>query len=168
MTTVFETLARLAQRLGPLTLCLLSACGGRAEPDPDREALFATASNGSIQRSHPCEEVRRAEASSLNGLLPKSDWDELRSRIEAAELSDVQRCLADVNAYNECFLALPCDAFAYGAVPAWLAGAFAAPCACGVVYMPFAGPLPQSLASCVGILPVGGSSAARLGSLCPE
>jgi len=151
---VFLILTRLARRFGPVALCLVQGCGGRAEPDPDREALFATATNGSIQRAHPCEAVRRAEISSANGLLTKSALDALRSRIEGADVGEVKRCLADVNAYDECFLELPCDAFADAAVPAWLAGADLAPCACGVVQMPFAGPLPQNLGACIGILPV--------------
>jgi hypothetical protein len=143
------------------------ACGGRTEPDPDRDALFATATNGAIQRAAPCEEVRTAEVSSSNGLLRQSDLDALRGRIARAEIGDIQRCLAEVNAYNECFLALPCTAFADNAVPAWLAGVSAAPCACGVVDAPFGGPLPQTLANCVGILPVR-VAPARPGFACPK
>jgi hypothetical protein len=160
-------LTRLTRRLGALTLCLVSGCGGRVEPDPDREALFETTTNGSIQRAHRCEDVRRAEISSVNGPVPKSESNALRGRIEEAERSDVQRCLADVKAYNECFFELPCDVFAEASSPAWLLGVNAAPCACGVVDMPFAGPLPQTLASCVGILPVE-VAPPRPGFSCPE
>jgi hypothetical protein len=156
-----------ARRFGALTLCLVSSCGGRVEPDPDRETLFATATDGSIQHAHSCEEVRNAEVSSPNGLLPKPASDALRSRIDEAEIGDVRKCLAEVETYDECFLALPCDAFAEATQPVWLAGADAAPCGCGVVSMPFAGPLPQTLASCASLLPVS-VAPARPGFSCPE
>jgi hypothetical protein len=159
----------IARRLIPFGLLVLFSCAGRSEWGPDREALFVIVTTGSAQHDHPCQQVRDAELSSRNGFLTKALTDTLRERIAEAELGDVQRCLADVQVYNQCFLGLACDAFmdGAGAAPAWLLGADAAPCACGVVRMPFAGPLPTSLASCIGILPVS-IGPPRSGFACPE
>jgi hypothetical protein len=161
---------RTAPRLVPFgLLLLLFSCAGRSEWGPDREALFIIATSGSTQRDHACQEVRDAEFSSRNGFVTETMADALRQRIAEAKLSDVQRCLEDVQAYNQCYLDLPCGAFAdgAGAVPAWALGANSAPCACGVVQMPFAGPLPSSLASCIGILPIS-VGPARPGFACPS
>lgn len=146
---------------------LLVGCGGQVDWGPDREALFVTATSGSTQHDHSCQHVRDEEFSLHNGLLTKSQADALHARIADADVSDVQRCLAEVQAYNECFLALPCDAFSDRPVPAWLLGADAAPCACGVVAMPFAGPLPATLNDCTAILPVA-VAPPRLGVTCPD
>jgi hypothetical protein len=138
----------------PLLLLLASSCGGRDEPDPDRQALFETVTRGSVQHDHPCANARVAEWSASNGLIPESALEALRIRIAQADLATVQGCLAQVQEYDQCFLDLPCDSFAESMVPAWLLGSNAAPCACGVVFMPFAGPLPTNLATCTGILPI--------------
>lgn len=159
----------IAARLLPFGVLLLLGCAGRSEWGPDREALFVIATSGSTQRGHACQQARDAEFSSRTGFLTKSMADALRQRLSEAELGDVQRCLEDVEMYNQCYLDLPCDAFTDGAghVPAWALGANTAPCACGVVHMPFGGPLPASLASCIGILPVS-SGPARPGFSCPS
>ena len=140
---------------------LVFGCAGQGRPDPDRDALFATVTNGSIQRGHTCPEVRDAEISSRNGELPMSVTSAVQRNIEDAELGDVQRCLAEVKSYNQCFLDLPCEAFSSGTTPAWLLGAEAAPCGCGVDTEkvppgPFAtrGVLPDTLAACAGLLPI--------------
>jgi len=160
-------LTKASRRLIPLLLWLASSCGGRDESDPAREALFQTVAGGSVQHDHPCPDVRAAEVSASNGILPESVWDGLRTRIAEADLAAVQGCLAEVQAYNRCFLDLPCDAFANSHSPAWLVGADAAPCACGVVLRPFGGTLPKNLASCIGILPVS-VAPSRPGVGCPE
>jgi hypothetical protein len=148
------------QRLLTFAVCLALSCGGRTAPDPDREALFALVTDGALQRSHACAEARNAEVSLKNGFLPESAAAALRERIEHAELSDVQLCLTQVRAYDECFLGVSCDVLAItGARPAWLLGPEAAPCACGVdtehLANPFAdGPLPETLTACAGLLPI--------------
>jgi len=146
-----------------LALCAASSCSGRTELalDPDRDALFAIVTNGSVQRDHVCQVVRDAEVSAQNQLLPESIESALRARIDSAKLADVQRCLAEVQSYNDCYLDLPCDAFASGTLPAWLLGSALAPCGCGVDTEkkvsagPYAlrSPLPDTLAACTGILP---------------
>lgn len=148
------------QPLLTFAVCLALSCGGRTAPDPDREALFTIVTDGALQRAHPCQEARNVEASLKNGFLPESNAALLRERIEHAELSDLQLCLTQVRAYNVCFLSVSCDLLATtGALPAWLLGPEAAPCACGVdtehLAEPFAdGPLPETLAACVGLLPI--------------
>ena len=140
--------------------CLALSCGGPTAPDPDREALFTMVTDGALQRAHACEEARNGEVSLKNGFLPESVAAALRDRIEHAELSDVQLCLTQARAYDACFLSVSCDVLATtGALPAWLLGPEAAPCACGVdtehLEQPFAdGPLPETLTACVGLLPI--------------
>ena len=141
-------------------VCLALGCDGRIAPDPDRELLFTILTDGALQRAHPCQEARNREASLKNGFLPESNAALLRERIEDAELSDVQLCLKQVRAYDVCFLSVSCDLLATtGALPAWMFGSEAAPCACGVdtehLEQPFAeGPLPEMLSACVGLLPI--------------
>ena len=157
-----------------LALCLVCSCAGRTESAPERDELFAIVTDGSIQRRHPCEIVRDAEVSSRNGFFPKLALDAFRTRLETAELVDAQHCLADVRAYNQCFLALPCKAFDPAALPAWLLGAEGAPCGCGVVGAdrtpgPFAtrGVLPDTLAGCAGLLPIS-AGPPRPVAACPD
>jgi hypothetical protein len=170
-TTGKERLVRLNSLARLLTIGILLpfSCAGRSEWGADREALFVIATSGATQGDHPCQQVRDAEFSLRTGFLTKSMADTLRQRIAEAELGDVQDCLKDVEAYNQCFLDLSCDAFTggSGAVPAWALGANTAPCACGVVRAPFGGPLSSSLASCVGILPVS-VGPPRPGFACPS
>jgi hypothetical protein len=153
------------QRLLTFAVCLALSCGGRTAPDPDREALFTLVTDGALQRSHACQEARSREMSLKNGFLPESAAAALRERIEEAALSDVQLCLTQARAYDACFLSVPCDVLATtGALPAWLRGPEAAPCACGVdtehLVQPFAnGPLPETLTACVGLLPILGAPA---------
>ena len=148
------------QGLLTFAVCLALSCGGRTAPDPDREALFTIVTDGALQRAHACQEVRNREVSLENGSLPESRAAALRERIDRAELSDVQLCLTQTRAYDTCFLSVTCDVLATtGALPAWLLGPEAAPCACGVdtehLEQPFAeGPLPETLAACVGLLPI--------------
>ncbi len=143
-----------------LVLCLVCGCGGRGELDTEREGFFAILTNGAIQHDHRCAAVRNAESSTRNGFLPQAAVNALRSRIANADLSDVERCLADVEVYDKCFLDLPCTAFtAETAHPVWLAGSAAAPCGCGVDFRGVAGPfaspmLPEVLSSCASLLPV--------------
>jgi hypothetical protein len=143
-------------------LCLVCGCGGRGELETEREGLFSIVTNGAIQRDHHCEKVSSHEISTRNGFLPEAAVSALHSRIADTNLGDVERCLAEVQVYNTCFLDLPCSAFtSETALPAWLAGSSAAPCGCGVDDQsppgPFAGPtLPKVLSSCIGLLPVAG------------
>ncbi len=122
----------------------------------------------------PAKKARNGEVSLTNGFLPESDAAALRERIERAELSDVQLCLTQTHAYDACFLGVSCDVLATtGALPAWLLGPEAAPCACGVdtehLAEPFAdGPLPETLAACVGLLPISRAPARPgKGGACP-
>lgn len=143
-----------------LALCLLLSCGTRSELETEREALFAIVTNGAVQHHHPCELVRRAEVSTRNGFLPEAQANAVHSRIGSADLGSVERCLAQVLAYNECFLELSCSAFTSDAdQPVWLAGSRVTPCGCGVDYRGAAGPFaeprfPEALSACVGLLPV--------------
>ena len=69
----------------------------------------------------------------MKGHVSESDAAALRERIEHAELSDVPLCLTHFRAHDACFLSVSCDVLATtGALPAWLLGPEAAPCACGV------------------------------------
>ncbi len=153
-----------------LLVLLLFGCGGRSEWGPDREELFVSATSGSTQHEHPCQNVQDTEFSLRTGFLTKSMADALHERIAQADADDVHRCLADVQTYNRCFLALPCEVLADATTPAWLLGDQSAPCACGVVHEslgPFAGPVPSSLSNCIGILPVT-VGPPRPGIGCPE
>jgi hypothetical protein len=162
------------QLLLTFAVCFALSCGGRTAPDPDREALFTIVTDGALQRAHVCEEARNREVSLKNGSLPDSHAAVLRERIDGAELSDVQLCLTQTRAYNACFLSVTCDVLATtGALPAWLLGPEAAPCACGVdtehLEQAFAeGPLPETLTACVGLLPISSVSARPgEGGACP-
>jgi hypothetical protein len=172
--TVLVKVSKPNKLLLAFAVCLALGCGGRTAPDPDREALFTIVTDGALQRAHPCQEARDREASLKNGFLPESNAALLRERIEHAELSDVQLCLTQVRAYDVCFLSVSCDLLASsGALPAWLIGPEAAPCACGVdtehLEEPFAeGPLPETLTACVGLLPISRVSAMPgQGAPCP-
>jgi len=148
-----------SKQFAPLALCFALGCsGGAVAADPERVTLFETVTNGSIQRAHPCQMVRDTEASLR--FLPEADLTALRIKIGQAELDDVRICLAQVQAYDECFSEVPCDALEYGRHPAWLLGSELAPCACGVdtehLNQPFGthGVLPDTLAACTGLLPI--------------
>lgn len=138
---------------------LAPGCAGHSEPDSDRTELFAITTGASPLRDHRCEPARLSVAATVDG-MPTLEKRALRANIDAAKLTDVQRCLAEVRAYDDCYLALACGAFAESVVPAWLLGPELAPCGCGVTNReragPFASPLPlpDTLASCVGIFPV--------------
>lgn len=150
----------LREVLQCLVLWLFSGCGARSEIETEREALFAIVTNGALQHDHPCGTVRSAEISTRNGFLEEAEVNAAHSRIASADLGSVQQCLAQVQAYDECFLNLPCSAFTPGAArPVWLSGSKAAPCGCGVDYRGAAGPFagskfPEALSACVGLLPV--------------
>jgi len=141
-------------------LFVLFGCGARSELDVEREALFAIVTNGALQHDHHCGTVRSAEISTRNGFLEEAEVNAAHSRIASADLGSVQRCLAQVQVYNECFLKLQCSAFTLGmAEPAWLAGSWATPCGCGVDDRGASGPfavsqLPEVLSACVDLLPV--------------
>lgn len=147
------------QQLLTFAVCVALSCGGRTAPDADRQALFALVTDGALQRAHSCQEARNGEAWLKDGFLPESAVAALHERIEHAELSDVQLCLTQVRAYDECFLGVSCEVLATtGALPAWLLGPEAAPCACGVDTehrtVPWVVGLPETLSACVGLLPV--------------
>jgi hypothetical protein len=147
-------------RIAAVITALAGGCGGESESDRDR--LFSLVSGGSVQRAHACREVRDSEISVLAGGVPAAAWEALRARIQRADIEDVTRCLAEVREYNACFYDLPCTAFESREQPAWLYGSNLAPCGCGISSSMFEGPfvlslgpLPDNLASCVDLLPLG-------------
>lgn len=146
--------------IAAVVTALAGGCGGESESDRDR--LFSLVSGGTVQRTHACREVQDDEVSVWAGDAPAAVWEALRARIQRAAIEDVTRCLTEVREYNECFSELPCTAFESRTQPAWLYGSENAPCGCGIFSSmtegPFAhllGPLPDNLASCVGLLPLG-------------
>jgi hypothetical protein len=147
-------------RLATWALAGAAGCGG--ETESERDELFSLVSGGSMQRAHTCQAVRDEETSLWAGFAPEQSWEMLRLRVDQAASDEVTRCLDEVRAYNECFLALPCSAFVDRAQPAWLLGTQFAPCGCGVESGPTIGPfverrgtLPENLRACAEILPIG-------------
>jgi len=145
-----------------LLVCLFISCAGGCSGDSnsDRQALFDTVTSGSLQHDHPCQEVRAHEASVRRlGSIPIEYVSALQVRIDQAPLENVTSCLIAVQAYDECFRALSCNAFTDTTQPAWMMGSEAAPCGCGVEdrsRAPFGGPrLPASLSACINLLPIG-------------
>lgn len=144
-------------------------CGASTDRDPHRDALFALVTNGETQRQHPCAEVRDGELSAPSGKLEAADQAAVRARIDAAALTDVEQCILAVQAYNECYLQLPCDLLRVDPWPAWLVGSARAPCGCGVAELsPFVSSvLPENLYPCLGMLPVA-EREWQVGGKCPD